>query len=285
MGKKYINPDYTEEDLKEIEDLLIPIVNGKKVYSDGCIRYWLNSKLHREDGPAVEYPSGQKEWRIKGEFHRLDGPAVEYPSGQKEWYKNGRWHRDDGPAIERPHGRNEWYKNGIRFFPDGKHAYFDGTHWYKNNQLHREDGPAIIKKDGTEEWYLNGQKHRVGGPAVINKKAKYWESSEEWYIHGNLHRNASDGPAIISGDGKVMYFEKGMQLKKRKSVNQKLSEVDAEIKKLLERKQKLLNTNPAERAKEDLTPATSRQRRKIYKIGNVSKNAGKVQGAIKISAG
>jgi hypothetical protein len=30
--------------------------------------WWLNDKLHREDGPAVEYPDGTKEWWLNGEY-------------------------------------------------------------------------------------------------------------------------------------------------------------------------------------------------------------------------
>ncbi len=34
--------------------------------------------LHREDGPAVEYSNGEKEWYFNGLLHRVDGPALEY---------------------------------------------------------------------------------------------------------------------------------------------------------------------------------------------------------------
>jgi hypothetical protein len=53
-----------------------------------CTRRWyLNGKLHREDGPAVEYADGSKEWWINGQCHREDGPAVEYADGTtKEWW-------------------------------------------------------------------------------------------------------------------------------------------------------------------------------------------------------
>ena len=33
-----------------------------KVASNGDKVWWLNGKLHREDGPAVEYSNGDKEW-------------------------------------------------------------------------------------------------------------------------------------------------------------------------------------------------------------------------------
>jgi hypothetical protein len=30
-------------------------------------RWYLNGKLHREDGPACEYTNGDKEWALNGE--------------------------------------------------------------------------------------------------------------------------------------------------------------------------------------------------------------------------
>ena len=53
-------------------------------------KYWyLNDKLHRSDGPAVEYYNGTKCWCLNGEYHRTDGPATEYSDGTKYWYING----------------------------------------------------------------------------------------------------------------------------------------------------------------------------------------------------
>lgn len=45
---------------------------------------------HREDGPAVEWADGNKEWWIDGKRHREDGPAVVSPNGYEAWCKNGR---------------------------------------------------------------------------------------------------------------------------------------------------------------------------------------------------
>jgi hypothetical protein len=33
---------------------------------------------------------GTKMWYLNGELHREDGPAVEYPDGTKRWYLNGK---------------------------------------------------------------------------------------------------------------------------------------------------------------------------------------------------
>ena len=54
----------------------------------GIKQWWLNHNLHREDGPAIEYPDGQKQWYLHGNLHREDGPAIEYPEGEKFWYLN-----------------------------------------------------------------------------------------------------------------------------------------------------------------------------------------------------
>jgi len=53
-------------------------------------KYWyLNDRLHREDGPAVEYVDGDKWWYFHGKPHRLDGPTVEYTNGYKSWWYYG----------------------------------------------------------------------------------------------------------------------------------------------------------------------------------------------------
>ena len=55
-----------------------------KVYDDRT-EWWLNGKLHREDGPAVEYVKSDKYWYLNGKYHREDGPAIEYKSGSKDF--------------------------------------------------------------------------------------------------------------------------------------------------------------------------------------------------------
>jgi hypothetical protein len=42
--------------------------------------------LHREDGPAVEYPNGDKYWFYNNKLHRSDGPAIEWANGQFGYY-------------------------------------------------------------------------------------------------------------------------------------------------------------------------------------------------------
>jgi hypothetical protein len=97
--------------------------------------YRVNGKWHREDGPAIEWGNGHKEWYINGKYHREDGPAIESDGG-KLWYFHGILHRLDGPAVEWGNGDKEWRVNG---------------------KLHRLNGPAIEYKN-RKEWWVNGEK-------------------------------------------------------------------------------------------------------------------------------
>jgi hypothetical protein len=93
-------------------------------------------KLHRTDGPALEYADGSEEWYLDGKRHRSDGPAVECADGSKLWYLDGKLHRTDGPAVECADGSKFWYLDG---------------------KLHRTDGPAAEYADGGKLWYLDGK--------------------------------------------------------------------------------------------------------------------------------
>ena len=61
-----------------------------KTNNYGTKRYYVNSLLHREDGPAIEWADGEKHYYKNGLRHRKDGPAIEYADGSKSWYLNGK---------------------------------------------------------------------------------------------------------------------------------------------------------------------------------------------------
>ena len=83
----------------------IPIreINGR-----GIVTWKVDDILHRDDGPALEYPDGYRVWYQNGKQHREDGPAVIWPSGNKQWFYNGFQHREDGPAVEYVDGGKRW---------------------------------------------------------------------------------------------------------------------------------------------------------------------------------
>jgi hypothetical protein len=95
----------------------IDLGNGAecKIYNNGSKCWFVNDKLHRTDGPAIEYASGSKFWYLNGTLHRSDGPAIECANDDKYWFLNGEFHRTDGPAIEHIDGSQEWYINGKQY--------------------------------------------------------------------------------------------------------------------------------------------------------------------------
>ena len=102
----------------------------EKFYPNGSIRWqewYLNEKLHRENGPASigYYSNGSirsQTWFLNGEYHRYDGPAIiiYHPTGSiwwQEWYLNGKRHRENDPALidYLPGGsieKESWWLNG-----------------------------------------------------------------------------------------------------------------------------------------------------------------------------
>jgi len=128
------------------------------VDADGAKRWYRDGKLHREDGPAIEWASGTKEWCRDDKLHREDGPAVVHADGDKRWYRDGKLHREDGPAVEWANGTKRWYRDGKRHREDGPAIeYASGTkEWYRDGKLHREDGPAVVHANGTKYWYRDG---------------------------------------------------------------------------------------------------------------------------------
>ena len=41
-----------------------------EIDDNGTKRWYLNGKMHREDGPAIEYADGTKYWFLNGVIHR-----------------------------------------------------------------------------------------------------------------------------------------------------------------------------------------------------------------------
>ena len=68
--------------------------NKVELIKDACGKRWyLNDQLHCEDGPAVEWPNGDKEWFLNGKRHREDGAAVIWYRGNRTiryWYLNDK---------------------------------------------------------------------------------------------------------------------------------------------------------------------------------------------------
>lgn len=117
-------------------------VNGPALVgtsSDGGNELWfLNGKLHRDDGPA-KTTKFIEIWYQKGKVHRDNGPAVCFSNGEngfEKWYQNDKLHRVGAPAIEHQDGRWEWYEN---------------------HEHHRLDGPALMSDDNKPLYRIMGK--------------------------------------------------------------------------------------------------------------------------------
>ncbi len=91
--------------------------NGKIVLKNGDVKYYLNNKLHREDGPAIEKNNGDYFWYQYGKLHRQNGPAV--------IEANIRWWFIQGDLLEEVESNKEFeqVKNGYLKKGD-RHLFF-----------------------------------------------------------------------------------------------------------------------------------------------------------------
>jgi hypothetical protein len=66
-------------------------LQGYTIAADKYRVVWLlDSKLHREDGPAVITANGGQAWWLNDKLHRTDGPAVIWANGGQARWLNGK---------------------------------------------------------------------------------------------------------------------------------------------------------------------------------------------------
>ena len=120
---------------------------NKFYYKDGTTasEYNQSKVLHREDGPAIEYTNGQKEWYVNGKCHRIGGPAKEYADGGRFWYVDGKRHRVDGPAIEWSNGDKPWWVDDELYTEENFNKLIEEV-----KQL-----PLALRLIDTREWVRN----------------------------------------------------------------------------------------------------------------------------------
>jgi len=58
----------------------------------------------------IEY-NNRKEWYKNGKLHRLNGPAIEYKNGFKKWYRNGILYQECGPKMIYNKHHKKWFIN------------------------------------------------------------------------------------------------------------------------------------------------------------------------------
>ena len=81
---------------------------------------------------------GNKRWYLGYKLHRLDGPAIEFADGDKSWYLNGDIHRLDGPAFMGYNGSKNWYINS-------HHVTFQINKWAEENEIDLDNLTEVDK--------------------------------------------------------------------------------------------------------------------------------------------
>ena len=187
------------------------------VVHEGTKLYFVNKKLHREDGPAVIHRDGTQEYWLNGKRHRIAGPAIcNYENGLFIFIKNGKVN----PVNTTMEGKRYVVdsktitdavfriRNILEEIQDVESYHMETSetrvNYYYKGMLHRcycnrcacsyvhGDGPAEITANGSEIWYMYGVKHRYDGPAVYDVMT----NQTIWYEFGMVHRN--DGPAVVN---------------------------------------------------------------------------------------
>lgn len=133
---------------EEGDDVILFLSENRKIriMRSGEKEWYQNDKLHRDDGPSIEYVNGET-WHQNGLMHCLDGPAETFIHGQHIHHPGNNAHYNDMVAFSKcvgdVHITRKWCQNGL---------------------MHREDGPAhlYVRCDGhvsVQKWYLSGTEY------------------------------------------------------------------------------------------------------------------------------
>jgi hypothetical protein len=163
---------------------------------------------------------GDREWHLNRQLHRTDGPALEWTSGERGWYIRGQelefsqWLAEVKRNLSKEdilrfllllikqgnfwlayECMEELVRQGINFrefaairaslcgeiTPVMTIDADSNRMWMIEGCLHRTDGPAFESADGDREWWINGLLHRTDGPAV-----EYADGGYEWVIDNTM---------------------------------------------------------------------------------------------------
>lgn len=154
-----------------------------KTDKQDTIRYYLNDKLHREDGSVTIFSDGTKKWYINGDLRKIE--KINYRTRIILYYLNNKLHREDGAAVE-IYNFNKWDE------------ILRSREFYFNDQRHRIDGPAY-EFGHVKLYFRNDKLHRIDGPAIENgtilddgKIYKYDSGLRTYFVNGENHYYLND---------------------------------------------------------------------------------------------
>ena len=179
----------------------------------GITLHFYNGLLHKEDGPAVLYRDGTKEWWFNGIRHNNNGPAI-VTGSHSIFIKNGKvdrytttWSPNNGEKkilLDKDFIINSIIRikdiidktDNILFDYENNNELssylinYNIDHCYKgilhnSNQIDENERPSIIDNNGYKYWFMYGVKHRNNFYASYHNIYK----REIWYFMGMIHRD------------------------------------------------------------------------------------------------
>lgn len=156
---------------------------GSVIDENGIICYYKNGVQHRDGNQPSFISNIGKDYKVNGKLHRTNGPAIEYASGNTSpaFFLNG-----ENVSEFELYTRFPWKVSELGEKPKN----FNGTvdyglgvkETFKNGQIHSfDDKPAYTNGVEYQCWYKEGKRHRIGGPAKINN------NTEEYWVEGKLY--------------------------------------------------------------------------------------------------
>jgi len=155
---------------------------------------------------------GDKRWYKENKLHRLEGPAVEWCNGDKEWYKEDERHRLDGPAIDYSDGRKFWYIEGERYTKEEFENKINKT--ITNNKISQDFNSAsyrvaanqfskivkrsivsLLEKEGLENTKINNIKNVLDseiGTVLVGMSIGYLLSIDKFKSNDKLTKLARE---------------------------------------------------------------------------------------------
>lgn len=93
---------------------------NKSITKSGVVEFrvedtdpFVDQLLHNQNGPAVISEDGKHfQYYYKGLLHREDGPAVDFPNHKQYWI-HGKLHNQNGPAIIHNFKIEKYFYHGL----------------------------------------------------------------------------------------------------------------------------------------------------------------------------
>jgi|9_EtaG_2_1085328.scaffolds.fasta_scaffold02526_5 hypothetical protein len=130
---------------------------------------WVVPKEMFTNKPVVkEWANGDKYWYLDGKLHREDGPAVEYANGSNLWYLNDKLVTEEevmGNQKDNVNSPSHYNQAGIECIDAIKASLGDGYQDYCKGNVMKylwrykyKNGIEDLKK---AQWYLNSMVESV----------------------------------------------------------------------------------------------------------------------------